>query len=58
MSILLSPPHTSDLETVICETAEFIAHYQWIWDIKITEFFQYQYWNNIPTEVNNVILEQ
>ena len=40
-----------DLAAMMCESAEFISRYQWIWDVQMTKFFQLQHWNKIPSEV-------
>ena len=42
---------TPDLSTFISEGSEFIGRHQWVWDVQMTQFFQLQHWNKIPTEV-------
>ena len=48
---------TTDLPSLISESAKFICDYQWVWDIQMTKFFQQRHWENIPTEVLSYIFE-
>ena len=34
------------------ELVEFLAKYQWTWEVKITRFFVDNHWQRIPIEVN------
>ena len=33
------------------ELVEFLAKYQWTWEIKLTRFFVEKHWEKIPKEV-------
>ena len=46
---LLRP--SPDLSAMMCDTADFISRYQWVWDVQMTKFFQTEHWNKIPSDV-------
>ncbi|CAI8016002.1 hypothetical protein GBAR_LOCUS9871 [Geodia barretti] len=39
-----------ELADTMCDTAEFISRYQWVWDVQMTRLFQMKHWNRIPSE--------